>query len=74
MNYRPLTMIAGCPSCGDKPRVRYRLFKGARAECKCGVCGPFVPMSEWPEHHARAAWAVVAGKVAMSSPPPMPRK
>lgn len=69
MGYRPLPMINGCPNCGARPEVKYRLFRGHRAECRCGVSGPFV-VDGWPEHAALAAWSIVAGDVRLPYPPP----
>lgn len=73
MIWRPLPMMRGCPHCGKQPMIRFRLFRGYRAECACGVAGPFV-ISEDPERAAMLAWAAVAGRVEdlPRPPPPMP--
>lgn len=71
MGYQPQPATAPCPVCKDAPVLRYRLFQGYRAECGCGVCGPFVHPSEGydvPERRAIQLWAVVAGE------PPAPKK
>ena len=75
MVYRPLPATTGCPSCGSTPVVRYRLFKGVRAECSCGVSGPFVAVGNWPDHDALLAWRDVAGEPVLPRPPaPAPMK
>ncbi len=67
--------VKGCPNCGQQPSVRHRLFHGMRAECRCGVSGPFVAFSAEPERDALDAWAKVAGEPdPLPMPPPAPRK
>jgi len=69
MVYRPLPRTNGCPNCGAQPRVKARLFRGLRVECACGVAGPYVSDSDWPEHDALNAWGKIAGWSVLIRPP-----
>lgn len=69
MVHRPLPATNPCPNCGEQPKVRLTIFKGARAVCECGVAGPFVKGSDWPHHDALAKWSIVAGNPARPRPP-----
>lgn len=62
--YRPLPAINLCPNCGAYPNVKRSIFRGnaARAECACGVAGPFVNDPAFPHHSALAAWGKVFGQ------------
>lgn len=71
--YRPFLPIADCPNCGKQPEYKFSLFKGPQMRCRCGVSGPFIALSEWPEHEARNAWSKVAGEPKMLRPPPPPK-
>ena len=46
-----------CPNCGRSPTTRQNLVKGGmRAECDCGVCGPFMSKEPFGHHAAADAW------------------
>jgi hypothetical protein len=70
MGWRPYPRVNHCPACGRRPIVRCRLFRGWRAECRCGVAGPFVADDRDPERAAMLAWAAVAGEPKPLRPPP----
>jgi hypothetical protein len=70
MGWQALTPINSCPACGRMPELSYRLFRGTRMVCMCGVAGPF----EIGERDARNAWEAVAGRWMPGTPPPNPAK
>lgn len=55
MTYRPLTIVWNCPNCGLKPLIKFRFFRGWRAECPCGISGPFVRNVDHP-NNVISAW------------------
>ncbi len=78
MVFIPISGPLGCcPHCDKKPALKFRMLRGARMECACGACGPFVPIEgnrNATENAARAAWGTIAPAPDFPRPPnPGPR-
>lgn len=65
MGYIPLPATNPCPNCGNQPAARHRIMRGVRAECLCGVCGPFSDDT----YGALILWRRVAGEPPKPTPP-----
>jgi hypothetical protein len=70
MGIRPLPRLVLCPNCGGcaQPAMSY-LRNAWRAECACGVCGPYVKDEQWPHHAALEAWGRLFELRAVPAPP-----
>jgi hypothetical protein len=70
MGIPPFPRVNPCPNCGGLPRIVVLFENQYRAECRCGVCGPFVKKhNEYPHHDAQAAWGLIFGLRAVPAPP-----
>jgi hypothetical protein len=67
---RPLPAVNRCPHCNGYPRPVRAYLRGAyRAECACGVAGPYANDPQWPHHAALEAWRDVFGGPPRPRPP-----